>query len=82
MSCGDKGVVHPGRAGLGRQVSLLNDAQGSYTHFTCGSKDLVVLLLIPQRAYCGTLVASFWRRLAYLISLAVTRISEASFQPI
>ena len=37
MSCGDKGVVHPGRAGLGRQVSLLNDAQGSYTHITCGS---------------------------------------------
>ena len=37
MSCGDKGVVHPGRAGPGRQVSILNDAQGSYTHITCGS---------------------------------------------
>ena len=36
MSCGDKGV-HPGKAGLGKQVSRLNDAQGSYIHITCGS---------------------------------------------
>ena len=36
MSCGDKGV-HPGKAGLGKQVSCLNDAQGSYIHITCGS---------------------------------------------